>query len=862
MATVYLAHDLKHDRDVAIKVLHPDLGAVLGSERFLSEIKTTAKLQHPHILPLLDSGEAEGLLFYVMPVVTGETLRARLTRERQLPIEDAVRIAREAASALDYAHRHGVIHRDVKPENILLHDGQALVADFGIALAVETAGGERMTQTGLSLGTPQYMSPEQAMGERVIDARSDIYSLGAVTYEMLAGDPPFTGSSVQAIVAKIMSAEATELQSLRKTVPSYLSDAVHTALQKLPADRFASAHAFGEAVAGSSASAQLRRPRSGSPGASLRGRAISQRAAVLTLAVLSMAALAWGAWEWALLRRASPDPVLRFTVDFARSVGAIIRSGNGAMVALSPDGLSIAFAGDNPQGSRSIFVQRLDALTATPLQGTDGATQPVFSPDGKWIAYWSAQRLQKVAVRGGAPQLIAETPLPTGLTWSPHGEIVFSDNSRLFVIDANGGGRRLLAPLDSAHGEQLQLVPLALADGEHVLYSSWGSGGLESVRIGIASLTARTSHRVETDFQATSVVGMVDGNVIFANGTSTLLAVPLDLAKERVTGSPAPVVTDVAMGSRGSAKAALSASGSLMYLSGTRDSRLVLANAQGATALAMDSRAYGYPRYSPDGKRLAVTISGGTTRDVSLYDMASRTLTRLSSGGTVNERPEWSPDGARVLFRSQHDTRSSIWWRPVDMSAPPSSLLASDRAGFFEAVMTPDGAHVVYQVDTAGPDVEYRALRGDTTPRAIAVSRATEQMPRVSPDGRWVVFTTDESGLEQVVVQPFPGPGPRVQVSTMGGTEPVWTRDGKRIFYRNRGKFVEVFVATRPGFSVMSRRDFMDDDYLAADSPHANYDVSPDGKQLLVVQGDQERMIVVHNWQAEVREHLRSERTP
>src|SRR5664279_2681861 len=193
MATVYLAHDLRHDREVAIKVLHPDLGAALGADRFLSEIKTTAKLQHPHILPLLDSGDADGLLYYVMPVVTGETLRTRLERERQLPIPEAVRIAREVASALDYAHRQGVIHRDIKPENILLHDGQALVADFGISLAVQQAGGQRMTQTGLSLGTPQYMAPEQAMGDRAVDARADIYALGAVTYEMLAGEPPFVG---------------------------------------------------------------------------------------------------------------------------------------------------------------------------------------------------------------------------------------------------------------------------------------------------------------------------------------------------------------------------------------------------------------------------------------------------------------------------------------------------------------------------------------------------------------------------------------------------------------------------------------------------------------------------------------------
>ncbi|MFO0074447.1 MAG: serine/threonine-protein kinase, partial [Gemmatimonas sp.] len=248
MATVYLAHDLKHERDVAIKVLHPDLGAALGAERFLSEIRTTARLQHPHILPLLDSGAADGLLFYVMPYVRGETLRARLEREKQLPIADAVRIAREVAGALDHAHKQGVIHRDIKPENILLQDGAAVVADFGIALAVQQAGGQRMTQTGLSLGTPQYMSPEQAMGERTIDARSDIYALGAVTYEMLTGDPPFTGASVQAIVARVLTERPGAIRAVRDTVPVGVEAAVLTALAKLPADRFASASAFAEAL--------------------------------------------------------------------------------------------------------------------------------------------------------------------------------------------------------------------------------------------------------------------------------------------------------------------------------------------------------------------------------------------------------------------------------------------------------------------------------------------------------------------------------------------------------------------------------------------------------------------------------------
>jgi len=229
-------------------VLHPELSAVLGPERFLKEIELTANLQHPHILPLFDSGSADGLLYYVMPFVDGETLRTRLERERQLPVATVIRIATEAADALEYAHKRGVIHRDIKPENILLHDGRVLVADFGIALAVEQAGGQRMTQTGLSLGTPQYMAPEQAMGERNIDARADIYALGAVAYEMLAGEPPFTGATAQAVVARVITEQPKALSAQRRSIPPAVNDAVLTALDKLPADRFESAADFARAL--------------------------------------------------------------------------------------------------------------------------------------------------------------------------------------------------------------------------------------------------------------------------------------------------------------------------------------------------------------------------------------------------------------------------------------------------------------------------------------------------------------------------------------------------------------------------------------------------------------------------------------
>ena len=248
MATVYLAHDLRHDRQVALKVLKPEIAAALGAQRFLNEIQVTANLQHPHILPLYDSGSADGALYYVMPLVQGESLRDRLAREKLLPVDETIRIVRQVAGALDFAHRQGIIHRDIKPENILLHDGEALLTDFGIAIALTEAGDTRLTATGISIGTLHYMSPEQATGEPNLDARSDIYALGAVTYEMLAGEPPVTGPTARAMIAKLMTERPTSLRVLRDVVPRSLDDAVMRALAKAPADRFSNAREFADAL--------------------------------------------------------------------------------------------------------------------------------------------------------------------------------------------------------------------------------------------------------------------------------------------------------------------------------------------------------------------------------------------------------------------------------------------------------------------------------------------------------------------------------------------------------------------------------------------------------------------------------------
>jgi serine/threonine protein kinase/Tol biopolymer transport system component len=350
MATVYLAHDLRHDRQVAIKVLHEDLGATLGPERFLAEIKTTAKLQHPHILPLLDSGQVGGLLYYVMPYVEGETLRSRLTRETQLPIEDTVRIALEVADALSFAHSHGIVHRDIKPENILLQGGHALVADFGIALAVQEAGGPRLTQTGLSLGTPQYMSPEQAMGEKSVDARSDIYALGAVTYEMLTGEPPFPGSSAQAVVARVLSAEPQRPTLTRKTIPPNVEATVLKALAKLPADRFESAARFAEALTRPEPSIRSPAIVAGAPGSGSWLR--DWRSLVsIGVAVAALASSAWLLWRRVAAGR-TPSTVTFSQKTFRRE--AIFTS------RFAPDGKTIVYSAATEGNDPRLYVVRPD----------------------------------------------------------------------------------------------------------------------------------------------------------------------------------------------------------------------------------------------------------------------------------------------------------------------------------------------------------------------------------------------------------------------------------------------------------------------------------------------------------------------
>ncbi|HET7041184.1 MAG TPA: protein kinase, partial [Gemmatimonadales bacterium] len=532
MATVYLAQDLKHDRKVAIKVLRPELAAVIGAERFLTEIKTTANLQHPHILPLHDSGESDGFLFYVMPYVEGESLRDRLNREKQLPINDAVRISVEVAGALDYAHRHNVIHRDIKPENILLHDGRALVADFGIALAASKAGSTRMTETGMSLGTPHYMSPEQAMGEREITARSDVYALGCVTYELLCGEPPFGGPTAQAIVAKVLTEEPRPLLPKRHTIPPHVEAAVLTALEKLPADRFATAAEYAAALNDPTGTAH-------GPRGTLISRAYPRprretmvvRGALAGCLLLGAAA----AWGWFRPRPAPPVTTLGLSLTPAPDP-------NG-QVALTPDGERLVYQASGASvGTGRLWVKARGRVEATPLSGTDSAIAFALSPDSKWVAFQRGAHLFKVSLDGGAITPLADSVfgVGTGLAWLDDGTIFFtssqSGRSRLARIPEAGGPLTELLDLDSIRRVPVLMTPLPGARG--VLFAAC------AVRCSPGDLwvydaVTRSGKQLVRD--AAQGWYLPTGELVYVDHAGQLFAAPFDLKHLELRGTPVPV---------------------------------------------------------------------------------------------------------------------------------------------------------------------------------------------------------------------------------------------------------------------------------------------------------------------------------
>ena len=860
MATVYLAHDVRHDREVAIKVLLPELAAVIGGDRFLAEIRTTANLQHPHILPLFDSGAADGFLFYVMPFIRGESLRDRLSREKQLPIGEAIRIATEVAGALDYAHRHGVVHRDIKPENILLYEGRALVADFGIALAASKAGGARMTETGMSLGTPHYMSPEQAMGERDISPRSDVYALGCVTYEMLVGDPPFTGPTAQAIVAKVLTEKPEPPSRFRDTVPEAVDDAILTALAKLPADRFASAAEFATALSAGAGGPGFR-PTSARTVRREVPKTWSARSPLPWIALCGLLAVG-GVWGWA--RREPAGRVIRFEMrpdNLALAIGGVA-----TQVTISPDGKILAYVGGPPNDPWTINVRNLDRLVSRSLPGTEGALNPAFSPDGKWLAFRAPDgKLKKVAVDGSGITTICPIDISgtdaAGLTWISDREIVFgrgiySEGSGLYRVSAGGGNAKRFTQLDSATGERLQLSPVAVDHGRLVLYSSTIASTTD-LSIGVIPVSTGKP-KVFAALKGIRAVGLADGQLIYVRADGAVMAAPFDVDRLEA-GTPVQVDDSVTVPASGwDVPVALSESGTLFYQHGGAVSQLMSVDLHGQAHPIFDSaQVYLHPRLSPDGRRLAYEVQGATEAEIWVTDLALRTRERITHSG-FNNRPEWSPDGRLLLYMSSRDPNNAIWVQPADGSAD-ATLLYQGNNPIREGIFTPDGKAVVFRADTpdSNRNVYLLPLQGEKKPVGLLTSIADEKEPRVSPDSKWLAYVSNESGVEEVYVRALMPGGARVPVSSGGAGEPLWSRDGRRLYFRSGAKLLVATVTTSPRLAVSAPELVFQGPY-ATESYHPDYDVAPDGRSFIMIRPvEQNRQLVVAvNWTEELRRRV------
>lgn len=852
MATVYAAEDLRHRRPVAIKVLDPQLGAALGAERFLREIQVTANLHHPHILPLHDSGEADGCLYYVMPLVEGESLRERLARERQLPVDEAVRITVQAAGALDYAHRHGVVHRDLKPENILLQDGEVLLADFGIARAIARAADtDTLTGTGVSVGTPQYMSPEQAAGERELDARTDIYSLGCVLYEMLAGEPPFTAPTAQGVIARVMTQEPRPVIELRQSVAPPLAAAIQRALAKVPADRFASALEFVDALHG---------PRSVMiPSGYVTPGTISSAPALPAPRWRDRwrAGLPWvlaaGATIAALVLWMRPAPAPRVSRFELADPQARSRSASGLTIALSPDGSRLVYAG-GPESSGQLFMRELAELKSTPIRGTDRAQTPVFSPDGQGVLFLADGRLKRVDLAVGTPMTISDSGGPA--TWTDDG-IIVARGSALYRVSPNGGAVTRIVDAQATHGVRGLAWPSALPGGEAVLVTiRHAAGGLGNATIGVVTL----SDGVLTDLKIEGVNPryIPTGHLIFGRTDATVYGIAFDIERLRVSGPVVPLIEDVVVKNGGATEVAVSRDGTMAYRTGSFSRKLVLVDRRGVPAPLLDEpRDYVFPSVSPDGKRIALTIGATTsTSDTWIFDTQTGALARLTRGG--GERPEWTPDGRSVLTVIQ-DSTSRVVSQPWDGSGRAVAYATAPK-GILEISLPRGGrGFLAARVGAGGPrDIWIAPVNTPGALHPFVATEADEFAPTVSPDGTMLAYISNESGRYEVYVRSMTGPPVRAQISTTGAIEPLWSPTGQELFYRADKKIVATRISWQNGGARVQREALFDDVYGSSGSAHANYAVMPDGKHFVFGQsaGDDPKTIVTLNWFEEVRRRM------
>ena len=781
MATVYLADDLNHQRKVALKVLKPELAAVVGAERFLSEIRVTANLNHPHILPLHDSGEADSFLYYVMPYIEGESLRDRLDREKQLPVDEAVRIATEVADALQAAHEQGVIHRDIKPANILLSRGRPLVADFGIALAVGAAGGSRLTETGLSVGTPYYMSPEQATGDQGLGPPSDTYALACVLYEMLIGDPPYAGSTAQAVLGQIIAGEPVSAADKHRSVPSNVDAAIRKALEKLPADRFSGASDFAAALGD-----PLYRHGGGARSPDVPAGPWKRLSIVTT--TLTAAAVAVALWGW--LR----PPPLTHPVRFAIPVPGGFEGSEGGEpppLAISADGRVIVY------GESGLLMRRaLDQESAQPLVGTEGATSPFLSPDGAWVGFFQNGEFRRMPSEGGVITQIGNTVVSDvwGADWGQDGFLFYGRAEQgMWRLPVGGGAPEPITTLAEHPDENIHTWPQSLGGGSLLLFSAIGtSGKWHDSKVVLKDLTTGDRYTVIEGGAFGHYVP--SGYVVYVDEDGTILAVPFDLGARSTTGEAFPVESGVRVGQwGGGAFFAVSDAGVLAFVRGNAWERHLHywfdRTGRRLSQLGPPMTGAWGLEIEPGGRRVATSLPNNVNDDIHLLEEGMVTPRRLTFGAASEGWPAWSPDGARIAWQSDagegHGQR--LWTTEVDAAGDPEILYESENS-LYPRSWSPDGRWLALSEGSrdSGQDVYVVALNDPGTRIPIHATPSDEWDPQFSPDGDWLAYESNEGGTFQVYVVSFPDVGDPQRVSLVGGRAPHWASSGRRAVFLAR----------------------------------------------------------------------------
>jgi serine/threonine-protein kinase len=765
-----------------------------------------------------------------MPYLEGESLRDRLDRERQLPVDEAVRIATDVAGALDFAHARGVIHRDIKPANILLQAGKPVISDFGIALALSSVRDGRLTETGLSLGTPHYMSPEQAAGDQSVGPATDIWALGCVLYEMLVGEPPYTGSIPQAVLAKIMTSEPPSAAETRKSVPPFIDATIRKALEKVPADRFATAADFAAALAdGDFQHGTKARVRAGR---SAQGPWNRLSIGLATMAGLLAIGLVWSA---ASEPPSEPRPIARF--DVTPPADQTLPLVPGVNFDISADGSRIVFvgAGPGPGVTTQLWQRLVEELEAVPIPGTEGALGPVLSPDGSAVAYQADGQVWIVGFGGGPPVDLARGINPA---WGADDTIYYLVDNTIHRVAATGGeGTPVTAPVEG----YVQRYPDALPNGRGLLVTLTVMGPFPAEsRIAVVG---PDGGEVRELLAGTMARYTSSGHIVYTTAAGSLMAAPFDLRRLEITGAPVAVVEGVMVKGGSASVFALSESGALLYgTSVGQVSELVWVSRSGEVERfdATWTGVFENPALSPDGSRLAVSMRSDGETHVWVRALDGGGPLKLTLDGTLNRNSTWTPDGSAVTYQSdQAGVSLDIWTRRADGSAPAELELDDDRA-VVAPDWSPNGEWLVARTgndDVGMGDILAFRPREQTPPTSLIATGSRELAPVLSPNGRWMAYASNESERYEIYVVPFPNTADgRWVVSAAGGIEPLWSRGGDELFYRNEaGDMVAVRVDTEPTFSPGVATPLFSASAFRTNVNHREYDVAPGGDRFIML---------------------------